>query len=114
MKTYLVYGLPFEPKDIVQQTIEFVEETDPDYVSLFTLVPYPGTDIWDNPQKYNVKSINKDFNTYQHSVGNTPEELTWLPVVEYKDRTREQMREERNLLKKYVLERNKRKNNKHE
>ena len=109
VKTYFIYGLPFEPENIVQQTIDFIEETNPDYVSLFTLVPYPGTDIWKHPEQYNIKEINKDFNKYQHSVGNTPEELEWLPVVEYNDRTREKMREERNTLKKYIMERNKRK-----
>lgn len=107
VKIYLIYGLPFEPKDIVQQTIDFVRETDPDYVSLFTLVPYPGTDIWNNPKKYNIKNIITDFGKYQHSVGGVEEELKWLSNVEYFDRSREQMRDERNILKKFAMEWNK-------
>jgi len=107
VKIYIIYGLPFEPKDIVQKTIDFIKETNPDYVSLFTLVPYPGTDIWNNPKKYNIKKIYNDFNVYQHSVGGIKEELSWLPVIEYNDRSREKMREERNVLKKYTMEWNK-------
>lgn len=109
VKIYLIYGLPFEPEDIVEQTIDFIKETDPDFVSLFTLVPYPGTDIWKNPQKYNIKRIITDFSNYQHTVGGIEEELAWLPNVEYFDRSRERMREERNTLKKFAMEWNKKK-----
>jgi anaerobic magnesium-protoporphyrin IX monomethyl ester cyclase len=109
VKLYIIYGLPFEPANIVQETIDFIEKTNPDHVSLFTLVPYPGTDIWNNPQKYNIKKIVTDFNAYQHAVGGVKEELSWLPVVEYNDRSREGMREERNILKQYTMEWNKRK-----
>lgn len=104
VKLYIIYGLPFEPEDIVQQTIDFIEETQPDHVSLFTLVPYPGTDIWNNPDKYNIKSINKDFSYYQHAVGGVKSEQTWLPSIEYFDRTKEKMRKERNILKNFSME----------
>jgi len=103
VKLYLIYGLPFETKSIVQQTMDFIFETKPDYVSLFTLVPYPGTDIWLNPKKYNISQIDVDFGRYQHSVGNIDEELDWLPNMEYFDRTKEQLRSERNKLKQFVL-----------
>jgi len=72
-------------------------------------VPYPGTDIWNNPNKYNIKKIYDDFSVYQHSVGMIKEELTWLPSVEYNDRSREFMREERNKLKEYAENWNNRK-----
>ncbi len=103
VKLYLIYGLPFEPRDIVQKTVDFIEETDPDIVSLFTFVPYPGTDIWNNPRKYNVKRIATDFSSYQHSVGVTDEERSWLPSIEYHDRSVEAMRDERNTLKAFTL-----------
>jgi len=103
VKIFLIYGLPFEPKDIVQKTIEFIEETTPNFVTLSTFVPFPGTDIWCNPQNYNVKRIFKDFNRYQLSVGGFNEELTWLPNIEYFDRSREELRMERNILKKFAM-----------
>lgn len=103
VKIYLIHGLPFEPQDIVQKTIDFIEETDPDLVSVFTLVPYPGTDIWNNPHKYNVKKITTDFSAYQHSVGANEEQQSWLSNVEYHDRSLEKMRDERNVLKRFAL-----------
>jgi len=103
VKLYLISGLPFEPRNIVQKTIDFIEETDPDAVSVFTLVPYPGTDIWNNPDKYNIKKITTDFPAYLHSIGDSEEERARLPNVEYCDRSREQIRDERNALKKFAL-----------
>lgn len=107
VKLYIIYGLPFEPKNIVQQTIDFVKETTPDFISIYTLTPYPGTDIWNNPKKYNIKRIIRDFDKYQHSLGRIDGELDFLSNVEYYDRTREQMRDERNVLKKFAMEWNK-------
>jgi len=103
VKLFLIYGLPFEPADIVRKTIEFIEDTEPDSVTLSTFVPFPGTDIWNNPQDYNVKRIFKDFSQYQLSVGGFEKELDWLPNIEYNDRSREKLREERNVLKRFAL-----------
>lgn len=103
VKLFLIYGLPFEPADIVRKTIEFIEDTEPDSVTLSTFVPFPGTDIWNNPQDYNVKRIYKDFSQYQLSVGGFEKELAWLPNIEYNDRPREKLRAERNVLKRFAL-----------
>jgi radical SAM superfamily enzyme YgiQ (UPF0313 family) len=100
---YIIYGLPFEPVDIVLKTKNFIMDTNPDYVSLFTFTPYPGTDIWNNPSKYSIKSIDMNFDRYQHSVGEKEEEMDWLPCIEYHDRTKEKMREERNNLKRFTM-----------
>ena len=71
-------------------------------MSLFTLTPYPGTDIWNNPKKYNIKKIIPDFSRYQHAIGGIKEEQEWLPNIEYFDRSREKMKEERNVLKDFT------------
>ena len=104
VKAYFIYGLPFEPPDIVERTIDFVEETQPDIISIFTLVPYPGTDIWNNPNQYGIKNLDVNFNRYQHAVGESEDERKWYPVIEYHDRSREQMREERNALKWFAMQ----------
>ena len=82
---------------------KFIEETKPDFVTLSTFVPFPGTDIWNNPQNYNVKRIFKDFSKYRLAVGGFEKELSWLPNIEYFDRSREKLRVDRNILKKYTL-----------
>ena len=103
VKIYLIYGLPFEPSDIVTKMMGFIEEVNPDFVSLFTFVPYPGTDIYEHPEKYNIKWMDSDFSRYQHSIGQIQEEQDWLPCVEYFDREREKLREERNQIKNFTI-----------
>lgn len=65
-RLYLLNGLPGEPEDIVSKTKLFIEDTKPDVVLLSTLQPYPGSDIYNNPSKYGIKSIDRDFAKYNH------------------------------------------------
>lgn len=47
-----------------------------DEITPFTFVPYPGTDIFNNPNKYNSKILTKDFSKYAR---------IYQPVISYKD-----------------------------
>jgi len=100
---YIISGLPFEPPNIVDKTIDFIQTTNPDSVTIFTFVPLPGSDIWDNPSKYNIKSIDFDFSKYQTAVGDTEEERSRFHVVEYNDRSKEDLRYNRNRLKMFAM-----------
>lgn len=70
IKLLLILGLPGEPKDIAQQTIDFIAETQPTNVSLSILCPIPGSEIWNNPQRFGMK-INQDvpFDKYLFAFG---------------------------------------------
>ena len=61
IKVCLIFGLPGEPRDIVEKTIKFLEETQPDYVSLSGFCPLPGSPIFKDPKKYSIKQINNDY-----------------------------------------------------
>lgn len=65
-RLYLLNGLPGEPEDIVDRTKAFLERTDPDVVLLSTLQPYPGSEIYNHPERFGMKITNKDFSTYNH------------------------------------------------
>lgn len=65
-RVYLLNGLPGEPKDIVEKTKKFIMKVKPDVVLLSTLQPYPGSDIYNHPEKYGIKYIDKDFSKYNH------------------------------------------------
>lgn len=62
----LILGLPKEPEDIVNRTISFIEEYDPDYVSVSGLCPIPGSDMFEHPSKYGIKVIYKNWNQHAH------------------------------------------------
>jgi anaerobic magnesium-protoporphyrin IX monomethyl ester cyclase len=82
VRIYMIIGLPGEPKDIVDQTWSFIKETDPEsvYLSLFTL--RPGTDVYDNPKKFGIKNVNKDWGNTMHMYGRYDKEIP-KPTFEY-------------------------------
>ena len=70
VKAYLMIGSPGETRQTIQETMKFIQETNPDQFTLFNFVPLPGCDIWKDPQKYNIKIINQDFKNYFNIAGN--------------------------------------------
>jgi len=66
VKICLILGLPGEPEDIVEKTINLLEELDPDYASVSGFLPVPGSPIADNPKKFGIKTIDKDWHKYSH------------------------------------------------
>ena len=89
VKVYLMIGNPGETHKTVEETMKFVEETDPDQFTLFNFVPLPGCDIWKNPQKYNIRIVSKNFKEYFNIAGNnkggTVTETGELTVNDIKD-----------------------------
>jgi len=65
-RIYLLNGLPGEKEDIVQKTINFIDKNNPDLVLLSSLQPYPGSPIAENPKKYGIKSISKEYDKFNH------------------------------------------------
>lgn len=61
---FFVIGFPGEDKDTLEETKNFIERTNPDQYFVSNFVPYPGTDVWNNPKKYGVKKIHTNFEKY--------------------------------------------------
>lgn len=68
VKIYLIVGFPGETEETVEETKWFVEETKPDKWLLQNFIPYPGTDVWNRPEKYGVTWISKDYGSF-YTVG---------------------------------------------
>ena len=66
IKMCLIFGLPGEPRNIVEKTIKFIEKYSPDYVSLSGFCPLPGSPIFNNPKKYGIKYIDNDWSKHAH------------------------------------------------
>jgi radical SAM superfamily enzyme YgiQ (UPF0313 family) len=63
-RAFFVFGFPGENRRTMEETMEFIERTDPDQFFVSNFVPYPGTDVWDNPEKYGIVEIYKNFENY--------------------------------------------------
>lgn len=55
VKAALIIGLPGETPDTIMQTETFCREVEPDSVDFTVLRVLPGSDIHDNPEKYDLK-----------------------------------------------------------
>ncbi|MBU7034145.1 MAG: cobalamin B12-binding domain-containing protein [Theionarchaea archaeon] len=59
-----IIGLPSETEDTARQTLEFIKRLNFDRVIIHNLNPYPGSDIYENPEAYGITVVNKQFSTY--------------------------------------------------
>ena len=52
---FIMLGLPGESPETVKQSRRWLLENRPDYYSVFTFQPFPGTPIYDHPEQYEIK-----------------------------------------------------------
>lgn len=64
VRVYLIVGFPGETCETVQETVDLMLECAPDEFSVYPLIPYPGTPLHQQPEKYGITAINPDFSQY--------------------------------------------------
>ncbi len=85
-RIYLILGLPGEPADIEKRTWDFIKETEPGMVFLSLFTARPGTEVYMNPEKFGIKSIDHDWDNSRHLHGRYDTEIPKLNF-EYSDTT---------------------------
>lgn len=102
VRAFLMTGLPGETKDSAQRMIDFLEETKPDVVTMNTFVPLPGCDIYNNPEKYGVTILTKDYSQYCIVL----KRESRVPFVHtISTATLDEMERNREMLKEYLFNR---------
>jgi radical SAM superfamily enzyme YgiQ (UPF0313 family) len=67
LQGYFILGLPDETKGSAKRTIEYIESLlsyNMTYVHISICVPFPGTELYDNPEKYNIEIVDHNFDNY--------------------------------------------------
>ena len=54
-RIFLIIGLPGQDENVAENMIDFIKKAKPLAVNLSTFVPFPGSDIYEYPQKYGIK-----------------------------------------------------------
>ncbi len=84
--TFWVFGLPGETHDSAHKTIKllrkFLDEDMLDYTHCTVLVPYPGTKIFNNPEKFKTKILSYNYDKYWLGCDYLG---AGLPVIETKE-----------------------------
>ena len=66
VKLCFVIGLPGETESVLEKTIRFIEEVQPDYVAASGFDPVPGSTFFRNAEKYGIKNIETDLTKHVH------------------------------------------------
>jgi radical SAM superfamily enzyme YgiQ (UPF0313 family) len=59
-KAYIMMGCPSESRETIAKTKKWLRENKPDSTGLYILHPLPGSDIWNHPEKYDLK-FSRDY-----------------------------------------------------
>lgn len=70
VKIFMMTGLPYETWATIEQNKKFISDVKPDKIIVTLFTPYPGCDIWEHPDKYDIAFIDKDFSNYHQSYPN--------------------------------------------
>lgn len=64
VRVYLIVGFPGETWQTVEETVNLMLECRPDEFSVYPLIPYPGTPLYEHPERYGITAISDDFSQY--------------------------------------------------
>lgn len=77
VRAQMIVGFPGETDKTVEETAKFVKRAPADAWGFHAFVPFPGCDIWNNPDKYNFHINNADFGSF-HTIGKPGE---WKAII---------------------------------
>ena len=85
VKTFFMVGLPGETKDTIQSTRRFIAETRPDDIDVSVYVPFPGTDIYDNRNNYDISWNGGNMNNFYKGKPGSYKVSTWTSKLNSDD-----------------------------
>src|SRR3989344_364983 len=111
-RAFMITGLPFETVYSADRTIDFLEETNPDIVTLTSFVPLPGTAIYNHPEKFGRRLLKHDWSNINFALqwgadGNWVDEPIQEMVTGDQVRNNHDRDTNREKLKEYVFSRGK-------
>jgi len=67
IRASMIMNLPGATKETMYECLEFAKKYKIDYADFYLLQAYPGTRLWDNPEKFGCKINDRSFDYYQTS-----------------------------------------------
>jgi len=89
IKGFFILNLPYATKHTLRKTIKWSFKYC-DYADYYSVVAFPGCSLWNFPEKFNVKLLNKDFETWEAGKHIKPNiENPEVPNIYVKKKVRE-------------------------
>jgi radical SAM superfamily enzyme YgiQ (UPF0313 family) len=97
VKTFLIVGLPGETKETLAETRQWLIVNKPDDMDATIFQPLPGSDITNNPEKYDVSFTESDKIWYKGKRGEytttlKTHGLTSQEIIKYRDELEEEFK----------------------
>jgi radical SAM superfamily enzyme YgiQ (UPF0313 family) len=88
-RAFFIMGFPGETRASIEDTKNFILQADPDQWLVSNFIPYPGTDVANNPKKYGIIRMSDDWSDY-YQVNNTQTggltiDTEWLDREEFRE-----------------------------
>lgn len=96
IKTRVLFMIrtPGQTEKTVDINIDYLKKVPYDIVACTSFVPIPGSDIWNNPDKYNIEIFNKNLDDYNFYFFGSSGENKLKPIFKIKDRSFEDFHNE--------------------
>lgn len=85
IRLHFIVGLPGEPEDIVKQTLNFIDKTNPKSVLLCILCPMPGSEMFEHSENFGIEIETVDWEKYRAVFGRFSTCESTNMVFHYKD-----------------------------
>ncbi len=99
VKAFFIVGLPGETHKTVEETREFIRRNNLHDIDVTILSPFPGSDIWNNTDKYDISFDKTDLENsfYKGKPGEyksrvSTKELSAEQIVKYRDEIEQEFR----------------------
>jgi len=84
---FFILGFPGETRETIEETKQFIIDADPDQYFVSNFIPYPGTDVYENPYKYGITQMSYDFSQYyqvdKDGYGGAVIDTKWMNKEEF-------------------------------
>jgi len=87
-RAFFIIGYPGETKETLEETKQFIINSNPDQFFVSTFVPYPGTKVGDNPKEFGITNIVDDYSQFyqvsKDGTGGITTDTVWLTKEEFR------------------------------
>jgi len=88
-RCFFIIGFPGETEETLKETMEFIENADPDQYFVSNFIPYPGTPVWKDPKSFGITEISNDFEQYyqvsKDGTGGITISTEWLTKENFRE-----------------------------
>ena len=95
---------PGQTKETVKRNIEWLERVPYNIICCTSFVPIPGSDVWNNPDAYNIEILNTNLDDYNFYFFGSRGENTLKDIIKIKDRPLEEFNAESQYFRDYLLD----------